>query len=157
MANHICRHLLSTQTSPLPSFGECPTKFLLDIVKLKYYRFPNAGERGQAKEEKILEQLKSDGADDLCSEKSGKETGVMIEETPKKERKIFFETKTMAEVYAKQGHAVIALEIYKRIFQKNPSDAEAQKRISELETKLSSRREKLVRTHGDQSRAVSIE
>lgn len=70
-------------------------------------------------------------------------------ETPKKERKIFFETKSMAEVYAKQGYISIALEIYKRIFQKNPSYAEAQKRISELESKLSSRREKLVRPHPD--------
>jgi hypothetical protein len=140
------------QSTTLKNFEECPTKFSLDIVKLKYYRFPNAGERGQAKEEKILEQPGSDERDYLCSEKSGKETGVTIEETPKKERKIFFETKTMAEVYAKQGHAMIALEIYKRIFQKNPSDAEAQKRISELETKLSSRREKLVRTHGDPSK-----
>ncbi|MCK4428265.1 MAG: hypothetical protein KAW16_07275, partial [candidate division Zixibacteria bacterium] len=74
------------------------------------------------------------------------EAGVTIEETPKKERKIFFETKTMAEVYAKQGHTMIALDIYKRIFQKNPSDEETQKRISELEAKLSSRREKFARS-----------
>jgi len=89
--------------------------------------------------------------------KTGVETSVTKEGTTKKEKKIFFETKTMAEVYAKQGHTAIALDIYKRIFQKNPSDSEAQKRILELETRLSSRREKLVRPQGDQSRGVSIE
>jgi dienelactone hydrolase len=55
----------------------------------------------------------------------------------------------MAEVYAKQGYTAIALNIYKRIFQKNPSDLEAQKRISELETKLSSRREKFTESRGN--------
>lgn len=96
-----------------------------------------------------MEQSKLDESNNLCAEKSRKEAGVIIEETPKKERKIFFETKTMAEIYAKQGHTMIALEIYKRIFQKNPSDAEAQKRISELETKVSSRREKFTRPRGN--------
>lgn len=92
-----------------------------------------------------MEQSKLDESNDPCSEKSAEEAGVTTEETPKKKRKIFFETKTMAEVYAKQGHTMIALEIYKRTFQKNPSDSEAQKRISELETRLSSRREKFTR------------
>jgi hypothetical protein len=93
-----------------------------------------------------LDQPNLDESKDSYSEESRKEAGVTVEETPKKERKIFFETKTMAEVYAKQGHTMIALDIYKRIFQKNPSDLEVQKRISELETKLSSRREKFARS-----------
>ena len=96
-----------------------------------------------------MEQPRSDEPDALCSEESGKEAEVTIEEIPKKERKIFFETKTMAEVYAEQGHTMIALEIYKRISQKNPSDEEAQRRISELETKLSSRREKFAKLRGN--------
>jgi CRISPR/Cas system-associated protein endoribonuclease Cas2 len=85
----------------------------------------------------------------LSLTKTELETSPTKEGITKKERKIFFETKTMAEVYAKQGYTAIALDIYKRIFQKNPSDLEAQQRISELETKLSSRREKLVRPQGD--------
>ena len=93
-----------------------------------------------------MEQSKLDEPSDLGVEESRKEAGVTIEEAPKKERKIFFETKTMAEVYAEQGHSMIALDIYKRVFQKNPSDLEAQKRISELETKLSSRREKFAKS-----------
>lgn len=83
------------------------------------------------------------------SEKSAKELGVATEETTKRERNIHFETKTMADVYANQGHTRIALEIYKRVFQKNPEDAEAQKRISELETKLSSRRERVAKPGGN--------
>jgi hypothetical protein len=81
--------------------------------------------------------------------KTETETSATKEGTTKKEKKIFFETKTMAEVYAKQGYTAIALDIYKRIFQKNPSDLEAQKRISELETKLSSRREKFTGSRGN--------
>jgi hypothetical protein len=81
--------------------------------------------------------------------KTGMETSATKEGITKREKKILFETKTMAEVYAKQGYTAIALDICKRILQKNPSDLEAQKRISELETKLSSRREKLVRPQGD--------
>ena len=90
-----------------------------------------------------------DESKDSYSEESRKETGTATEETPKKERKIHFETKTMADVYAKQGHTRIALEIYKRVLQKNPDDAEAQKRISELEAKLSSRKERVAKPGGN--------
>lgn len=96
-----------------------------------------------------MEQPSLDEPKDSYSEESRKETGTATEETPKRERKIHFETKTMAEVYAKQGHNRIALEIYKRIFQKNPEDAEAQRRISELETKLSSRKERIAKPGGN--------
>jgi hypothetical protein len=85
----------------------------------------------------------------LSPAKTGIESSATKEGITKKEKKIFFETKTMAAVYAKQGYAAIALDIYKRIFQKNPSDLEAQKRISELETKLSSRREKFTGSRGN--------
>ena len=95
-----------------------------------------------------MDQPSLNESKDSYSEESRKENGVTIEEAPKKERKIFFETKTMAEVYAKQGHTRVALEIYKRVFQKNPLDVEAQRRISELETKLSSRREKFAKPGG---------
>ena len=92
-----------------------------------------------------MEQPSSDEPDAPRPGESGKKAEITTEEIPKKERKIFFETKTMAEIYAKQGHTMIALEIYKRISQKNPSDVEVQKRIDELETKVSSRREKLAK------------
>ena len=58
----------------------------------------------------------------------------------RREKKIFFETKSLAEVYANQGHISMALEIYKRIQKRNPSDQQVEKRISELESHLSTRR-----------------
>ncbi len=57
-----------------------------------------------------------------------------------KKNKIFFETKSLAEVYAKQGHISMALEIYKRIQKRNPSDHQIEQRVSELEDRLSTRR-----------------
>jgi hypothetical protein len=98
-----------------------------------------------------LEEPRSKESRDSYSDGSRKETGVATEESPKRERKIHFETKTMAEVYAKQGHNRIALDIYRRIVQKNPLDTEAQKRISELETKLSSRKERVAKPGGNSS------
>lgn len=98
-----------------------------------------------------MEQSNLDEGKDFYSEGSREETGVTTEEPHKKTRKIYFETKSMAEVYAKQGHTMIALEIYKKVLQKNPSDSETQKRISELEAKVSSRREKFAKTLGDPS------
>jgi hypothetical protein len=92
-----------------------------------------------------LEQSKSDELSELGVEEAVEQAEVTTEEAPRKERKIFFETKTMAEVYAKQGHTVIALEIYKRVFQKNPSDSEAQKKISELQAKLPFKKEKFAK------------
>jgi hypothetical protein len=41
-------------------------------------------------------------------------------------------TKTLAEVYAKQGDLRKAYEIYKILSEKNPSDMEIQKRLNEL-------------------------
>ena len=59
---------------------------------------------------------------------------------PETQKKIFFETKSLAEVYAQQGHISMSLEIYRRIQKRNPSDAQIQSRISELEARLSTRR-----------------
>ncbi len=59
---------------------------------------------------------------------------------PAKQRRIFFETKSLAEVYAKQGHISMALEIYRRILKRNPSDVDIEKRISELEARRFPRR-----------------
>ncbi len=51
-----------------------------------------------------------------------------VMEGPKK--KNFFETKSLAEVYAKQGHISMALEIYERIQQRNPIDDQIKEKIS---------------------------
>ncbi len=57
-----------------------------------------------------------------------------------KGKKVFFETKSLAEVYAKQGHISMALEIYKRIQKGDPSNQQIEMRISELKDCLSSKR-----------------
>ncbi|NIN01272.1 MAG: tetratricopeptide repeat protein [candidate division Zixibacteria bacterium] len=63
------------------------------------------------------------------------EKGASSSNEPDNKRRIFFETKSLAEVYAKQGHISTALEIYRRILKKNPSHLEINQRISELEAR----------------------
>ena len=65
----------------------------------------------------------------------------------KEKRRIFFLTKSLAEVYAKQGQILMALEIYKRMLQINPSDHDIEKRINELESHLSAKRGIKVKEH----------
>jgi len=57
-----------------------------------------------------------------------------------KGRKIFFETKSLAEVYAQQGHISTALEIYRRIHQRYPEDQQAADRVAELEMRVGLRK-----------------
>ncbi len=45
-------------------------------------------------------------------------------------------TKTLAEIYLKQGHLQEAYEIYKVLAKKNPFDPEIQKKVKELREKL---------------------
>ena len=45
-------------------------------------------------------------------------------------------TKTLAEIYFQQGHLQEAFEIYKTLAEKDPFDAEIQKRLEELGEKL---------------------
>jgi len=45
-------------------------------------------------------------------------------------------TKTLAEIYLQQGHLQEAYEIYKALAEKDPFDAEIQKRLEELGEKL---------------------
>ena len=56
------------------------------------------------------------------------------------EKNIFFETKSLAEIYIKQGHISTALEIYRRMQKRDPSDQQIKDRISKLEVHLSQRR-----------------
>ncbi len=47
-------------------------------------------------------------------------------------------TKTLAEIYVQQGHLQEAYEIYRTLAEKNPFDAEIEKRLEELREKLDS-------------------
>ena len=46
-------------------------------------------------------------------------------------------TKTLAEIYLKQGHLQEAYEIFCTLAEKSPEDADLQKRVKELSEKLS--------------------
>ena len=46
-------------------------------------------------------------------------------------------TKTLAEIYLKQGHFQEAYEIFKALAEKNPLNREIQERLEELREKLS--------------------
>ncbi len=45
-------------------------------------------------------------------------------------------TKTLAEIYLQQGHLQEAYEIYKTLAERDPFDAEIEKRLEELREKL---------------------
>jgi tetratricopeptide (TPR) repeat protein len=47
-------------------------------------------------------------------------------------------TKTLAEIYFQQGHLKQAYEIFKKLAEKDPSDAEVQMRLYELSEKFRS-------------------
>jgi hypothetical protein len=47
-----------------------------------------------------------------------------------------FTTKTLAEVYLRQGYLQEAYDIFKTLAEKDPSDPEIQKRVEELREKL---------------------
>ena len=45
-------------------------------------------------------------------------------------------TKTLAEIYLRQGHLQEAYDIFKALSERNPSDGKLQNRLKELEEKL---------------------
>jgi len=45
-------------------------------------------------------------------------------------------TKTLADLYLKQGHLKEAYEIYKALFEKDPFDQEVKEKLDELSQKL---------------------
>jgi hypothetical protein len=48
------------------------------------------------------------------------------------------ETKTLAEIYLQQGHLREAYEIFKKLAEKDPADAEVRMRLYELSEKFKS-------------------
>jgi predicted Zn-dependent protease len=45
-------------------------------------------------------------------------------------------TKTLAEIYVRQGHLQEAYDIFKALSERDPSDGDLQNRLKELEEKL---------------------
>ena len=52
-----------------------------------------------------------------------------------------YDTPTMAELYYQQGHVKQAIETYRRIVERDPTDDSAQARLDELEMMAGVRRE----------------
>jgi hypothetical protein len=114
-------------------------QILLDTWVRGYYRFADQEDQGVSGGRTLSE---STPVEDGELQESGQST----REDPAsagvsgKGRKIFFETKSLAEVYAQQGHVSTALEIYRRIHQRHPDDQQAANRVAELETRTGSKK-----------------
>ena len=95
--------------------------------------------RGALRGRKSLESPSVENRDHLSPDER-KETAPPESNSSGEKRRIFFETKSLAEVYAQQGNVSVALEIYRRVQKQTPSDQQAGQRVSELEGRLRSRR-----------------
>jgi hypothetical protein len=109
-------------------------KFSLDTRSLRYYRFSDQEDQGAFGGRRSLESTPAENGDRLDSRKEKEEVSPPSNESGK-QRRIFFETRSLAEVYAKQGHISMALEIYRRVQKRNPSDQQIEERICELEAR----------------------
>jgi len=87
-----------------------------------------------------LEYTSTDNANNLGSDVIKEEIGTSTSSERKDKKRIFFLTRSLAEVYVKQNHITIALEIYRRMLTVNPADQNLEKRITELEDCLSAKR-----------------
>ena len=88
----------------------------------------------------FLESTPVENPDRANSEEEKEEFFSAPSPRKKEEKKIFFLTRSLAEVYAQQGHAAMALEIYRRMLAGNPADPEIEKRIIELEENLGAKK-----------------
>jgi tetratricopeptide (TPR) repeat protein len=88
----------------------------------------------------ILESAPVENCNGLDTDELKEEVSSSTSSGHKEKKRIFFVTKSLAEVYAKQGHVSIALEIYRKMLEANPSDNEIEKRIAELQSHLSAKR-----------------
>jgi tetratricopeptide (TPR) repeat protein len=96
--------------------------------------------RGNLRGRNPLESVPVENLEQLDSNRKKKESLAFASGEHKEERKIFFLTRSLAEVYAKQGHVSIALEIYRKMLKTNPSDHDIEKRMAELESHPSAKR-----------------
>ncbi len=87
-----------------------------------------------------MEKTSADNTDNLDPDSEKEDASSPGSQERREKRKIFFLTRSLAEVYAKQNHISMALEVYRRMQDKNPADPEIGRRIVELEESLSSKR-----------------
>lgn len=87
-----------------------------------------------------MEKTSADNIENLASDSEKEEANSSGSPERREKRKIFFLTRSLAEVYVEQSHINLALEVYRRMQDKNPTDPEIGKRIVELEENLLSKR-----------------
>jgi hypothetical protein len=114
-------------------------KFSLDTGKLRCYRFAvwydqESSEGRMPLESVPVEDRKLQNTDRNALHESSSS------DIHKRGKRAVFLTRSLAEVYAQQGHVSMALEIYRGLQQSNPSNQEISDRITELEANLGSRR-----------------
>jgi hypothetical protein len=87
-----------------------------------------------------LENTSTDNANNLDSDVIKAEIGSSGSSERKDKKRIFFLTRSLAEVYVKQNHLASALEIYRRMLAKNLDDQNLKERIMELENCIAAKR-----------------
>ena len=87
-----------------------------------------------------MEYTSTDNANNFGSDVIKEEIGTSDSDERKNQKKFYFLTRSLAEVYVKQNHLASALEIYRRILAKNPADQNLKERIMELENCIAAKR-----------------
>ncbi len=87
-----------------------------------------------------MENTSTDNANNLEADIIQEESGTSDSEEKKNQKKFYFLTRSLAEVYVKQNHLTSALEIYRRMLVKNPGDVNIKERITELENRIAAKR-----------------
>ncbi len=87
-----------------------------------------------------MEKTSSDNTDNPDSNLEKEEISSPGSPERREKKKVFFLTKSLAEVYAKQNHIAMALEIYRRMQEQNQVCPEIEKRMAELEDSLLAKR-----------------
>jgi pentatricopeptide repeat protein len=87
-----------------------------------------------------LENTSTDKANNPDADVIKEEIGTSDSEEIKNQKKFYFLTRSLVEVYVKQNHLASALEIYRRMLTKDPSDQNLKERIIELENCIAAKR-----------------
>jgi len=87
-----------------------------------------------------LENTSTDNTNNLDPNVTTEVIGTSGSSERKDKKRIFFLTKSLAEVYVKQNHLAYALEIYHRMLASNPANQNLTERIMELEEGLAAKR-----------------
>jgi hypothetical protein len=102
--------------------------------------FLRSGGSGGSEGRRFLENSSTDKTNNPDADVIRDEIGVSDSEERKNQKKFYFLTRSLAEVYVKQNHLASALEIYRRMLVKNPSNQNFKERIIELESCIAAKK-----------------